>query len=49
MIINDIDQCTTVRSSVQIQQKSTKEEKKDTHFNVMNEMKCRINKLSTRD
>jgi hypothetical protein len=33
MIINEIGQCTMVRSSGQIQQKSTKKEKEDTHFN----------------
>jgi hypothetical protein len=49
MTINEIDQCTTVRSLGQIQQKSTKEREKNIYIlMIMDEIKDCINRLSTR-
>jgi hypothetical protein len=49
MAIDEIDQCKMVQSLGQIQQKSTKEERKKIHIPmVMDEMEGHINRLSTR-
>jgi hypothetical protein len=50
MKINEIDQCTTIQSSGQIQQKSIKgRRRKIRNPMVMDKMNGRINRLPTRD
>jgi hypothetical protein len=50
MITNEIDQCTTIRLSDKIQQKSIKNGEKNIRIPmIMDEMDDRINRLLTRD